>query len=308
MSSFKRFLLTILLTLMWSPSFLFIKFALEDFPPITIAALRVSIAAIVMSLILLCKWRAIPLDKGFWIRMGIMAFFSSVAPFALFCYAEQTIESALAAIINGTTPIFTAIMAQFFVVSDRITPQKAIGITLGTLGVILLFAPKLMLGVTGTSIGMLAALMAALSYAISHIFGKKFTSGHQAFVAPTAQMILSALFLWPFAIWNENFFNLNTPSISGIGGVCGLALFGTIFAFIIYYKLLDYCGPTAISMVACFFPVVGMFLGFVFLGETFTSWGLLASGMIVLGMLLVNEVVVIDFLKFKKTASENSQI
>lgn len=291
MSPIKRFLLIVALTMMWSPSFLFIKLALQDFPPLTIVSLRVTLAAIILGIVLLFLKRGFPKDLKFWMRTSVMALLSSAFPFSLFCYAEQTIDSALAAILNGTTPMFTAILAQIFVASDKMNAQKAIGIALSSAGMIVLFAPKLIEGMSGSSLGMLAATLAAFSYSLSHVYGKLFTIGQKAFVAPAAQFMMNALMMWPFALWHEDVFNLPTPSLTAIGGICGLAVFGTVLAFIIYYKLLDHCGPTAISMVACFFPVVGMFLGFFFLGESFTLGGLVAAGMILLGMLTVNGVI-----------------
>lgn len=297
MTPIKRFLLIVALTCMWSPSFLFIKLAVHDIPPLTVVSLRVTLAAIILGAVLLWYRRGFPSDFNFWMRTTLMAFFSSALPFSLFCYAEQSIDSALAAILNGTSPMFTAILAQIFVASDRMNAQKALGIGLSGAGMILLFGPKLMEGVSGTTLGMIAATIGTFCYSLSHVYGKLYTVGQKPFVAPGAQFIVNALMLWPFALWYEDAWNLPMPSLSAILGVCGLALFGTVFAFIIYYKLLDHCGPTAISMVACFFPVVGMLLGFIFLGETFTFGGIIAAGMILLGMLTVNEVITFKFLK-----------
>jgi drug/metabolite transporter (DMT)-like permease len=297
MSPIKRFLLILALTMMWSPSFLFIKLAVHDLPPLTIVSLRVTLAALILGSVMLWQRRGFPWEWSFWIRTTMMSLFSSALPFTLFCFAEQSINSALAAILNGSSPMFTAILAQIFVASDRMNAQKAMGIGLSGAGVLLLFAPNLIDGVSGTMVGMMAATLAAFSYSVSHVYGKLYTTGQKAFVAPTAQFIVNALMLWPFALWNDDVFNLPMPSLSAIGGVCGMAIFGTVFAFIIYYKLLDHCGPTAISMVASFFPVVGMFLGFVFLGETFTFGGIIAAGMILIGMLTVNDVISFGFLK-----------
>lgn len=303
MPPLKRFLFMLALTAMWSPSFLFIKLAVQEIPPLTVVSLRVTLAAMILYVILLVKRSSFPTDFSFWLRTIGMALFSSVIPFSLFCYAEKSIDSALAAILNGTTPMFTAVLAQLFVSTDRMNIQKVIGVLLSSLGVILLFAPQLLNGVSGTSLGMSAALLAAFSYSVSHVYGKLFTTGQKAFVAPAAQFIVSALMLWPFALWHDQVWTLSMPSLSAITGVMGLAVFGTVLAFIIYYKLLDHCGPTAISMVACFFPVGGMFLGFIFLGESFTLEGLFAAGIILLGMLTVNHVISFDFLKKKERIS-----
>lgn len=295
------------LTFMWSPSFVFIKLAVQDLPPMTVVGLRVSLAAGILYLILVLKKVPLPRGRTIWIRMGIMALFSSVLPFCLFCYAEQSIDSALAAILNGTTPMFTAILAQVFVASDRMTPQKVFGVVLSCVGVVILFAPKLMSeGVDGTTLGMSAALIAAFSYALSHVYGKLYTTGLKPFVGPASQLIASSVMIWPLALYHDQIWTLSMPSTSALIGVVGLALMGTVLAFTIYYYLLDHCGPTAISTVACFFPVVGMFLGFLIFDETFSSTGLLAAAIILFGMLSVNEVISLDMFK-RKSAQDRSE-
>lgn len=299
MAPFKRFLLMLTLTFMWSPSFLFIKLALQDLPPMTIVGLRVSLAACVLLLMLAWKKTEIPKGWLFWMRISLMALFASVLPFCLFCYAEQSIDSALAAILNGTSPMFTAVLAQLFVASDKMNASKCLGVALSCVGVILLFAPQLQEGVSGSTLGMAAALIASFSYSVSHIFGKLYITGLKPFVAPTTQFIAASLMLWPLAIYHDQVWTLSMPSEMAMLGVFGLAFLGTVVAFIIYYKLLDHCGPTAVSTVACFFPVVGMFLGFLFLGESFTLASLMASIVIFAGMLFVNEVVAIPFFGLK---------
>lgn len=293
MSSLKRFIFMLTLTFLWSPSFFFIKLALEDLPPMTIVALRVSLAAIVLTGVLAWKKTKLPTDLNFWIRISFMALLAAAFPFCLFCYAEQSIDSALAAIFNGASPMFTAVLAQLFVPSDRMTKQKVLGVLFSCVGLILLFLPKLFAGVDGSTLGMAAALTAAFSYSASHIYGKLYLSGKgiKPYVAPTAQFIAASLMICPLAFYHDQVWNLPMPSLTAISGVLGLVFFGSVTAFIIYYKLLEHSGPTAISTVACFFPVAGMFLGIVFLGETFTSTSMLASIIVFLGMLLVNEVI-----------------
>jgi drug/metabolite transporter (DMT)-like permease len=187
--------------------------------------------------------------------------------------------------------MFTAILAHLFLPSDRLHFQKIAGVALSAAGLLFLFAPNIQEGFTGSSIGMLAAASAAMSYAISHVFAKKNFTGYQPFVVPAAQMICGSLILIPVALYFENPLSLAVPSLSAILGVCGLSCFGTVLAFIIYFRLIDHCGPTAISMVACFFPVVGMLLGFIFLKESLTWGGLAASALIFLGLAIVNEAI-----------------
>lgn len=306
MPPIKRFFLMLALTCMWSPSFLFIKLAVAEIPPLLVSGSRVTLAAVLLTAILYGKGSAFPRDFTFWFRTSIMAFFASVFPFYLFCYAETTIDSALAAIINGTTPMFTAVLAQIFVSSDKMTPQKIAGVLFSCCGVITLFVRQLTEGVSGTTLGLTAATTAAVCYALSHVYGKLYTTGSKPFVAPAAQLLVSALMLGPIALYFEPITQLPMPSLTAIGGVLGLTLLGTVFAFIIYYKLLEHCGPTAISTVSCFFPVNGMLLGFFFLGETMNPEGVLGAAMVLIGMVLVSEVVVVKALQPKMVASDTT--
>lgn len=300
MSPVKRFFLMLALTAMWSPSFLFIKLAVHDLPPMTVAASRITLATILLYAIMRWKGYSLPRNPTFWVHATMVGLFSSAFPFCLFCYAEQTIDSSLAAILNGTTPMFTALLAQVFVPSDRLTLQKGVGIACCAGGLAVLFAPDIMLGMNGSTYGMLAGAAAALCYAVHHVYGKKYITGQQPFVAPTASLGIAALLLLPMALIYEQPYAIAMPSLSSVLGVCGLAVFGTVCAFILYYKLLEDSGPIAISLVACFFPVGGMLLGVVFLEETFTLIHFLAAVLILFGMGIVNGVIRLKFLEPKR--------
>jgi len=294
MSPVSRLLFTLLLACMWSPSFLFIKLAVHEIPPLTVVAVRVSLAALLLLVILLATGNRFPKDSRFWLHTTFMAILSSVLPFFFFCYAEQSIDSALAALINGASPTCTALIAHLLLPSDRITVQKASGIALSTFGIVFLFAPALLTGLSGTTVGMLAAMGGTLSYGASHVYAKKFASGYPALVAPTAQLLISGALVLPFALLIDQPYLLPMPSWSALLGVAGLTLMGTTLAFIVYYRLLEHAGATAISMVACVFPITAMLLGFLFLGETFSARGLVAALFILLGMMFVNGIITYD--------------
>lgn len=291
MSPIRQLMMILALTCMWSPAFLFMKLAVADIPPFTVVTLRVGLAALMLLPLLLILRRPLPKNRMFWLHAFVMAIVSSVLPMGLFCYALQSIDSALGALLNGGSPIFTALMAHFLLPSDRLTPQKALGIGLSFIGIVLIFIPNILLGLSGTSLGMIAGMVGAFSYGVSHIYAKIFTVKQPTFVVPTAQMLASFLLMAPLAFITEAPLSLPMPSASAMLGIGGLAIFSTFFAYILYFRILEQCGPTAISMVACFFPVFGILLGFLFLGETLTLAAIMASGLILLGMMLVTGVV-----------------
>ncbi len=307
MTPIKRFLFILALTAMWSPSFLFIKLALEDFSPAVIVFLRVALGSLIFWVTLRLQGGGLPGNLKFWMHSAFMAIFSSGLPFFLFCFAETSIESALAAILNGSTPMFTALLAHALLPVDRLSLNKTLGIVFSFSGLLLLFSPNIARGMDGDFIGMLAALSAAFCYAVSHVYAKKYITGQGRFVAPTAQLFISALIMLPFAIGSSDAAQMmafKMPSWQAIVGVLGLAFLGTYVAFMIYFHLLEHSGPTAISMVACFFPVIGMFLGYLFLGEALTIGGLFSAGLILVGMLAVNEVISFKWGRPKEVAAQ----
>lgn len=292
MSSFARMFWMILLACMWSPSFLFVKLAVVDIPPLTVTASRVTVATLLFGLFLLATKRTLPTTLVFWRHAAVMGVISSSLPFALFCYVGTQIDTALAAVINGSSPIFTLILALLFCPgSERLSFQKVLGIFISVAGLFVLFLPSMHGESEASYLGMLAALTGAFSYAVSHIYGKKNLTHYPPFVVPATQLAFSSLYLWPLALTFERPHLLFSASPSAYVGIAGLGVMGSFCAFLIYYKLLRESGPTSVSAVACIFPVIAMFLGFIFLNESLTFYACMATIMIFGGLFLVNELL-----------------
>ena len=129
--------LLLILSAIWGPSFLFIKVAVSDIPPITMVLGRVAVGALLLLAILYAQGRRLPGDRLSWRHMAVMGVVQNAFPFLLFAWAELHVSSALASIVNGSTPLFTIVLAHFLVPADRITPAKALGVALGFAGLLL---------------------------------------------------------------------------------------------------------------------------------------------------------------------------
>src|SRR5262249_25505922 len=139
-------------------------------------------------------------------------------------------------------------------------------------------------------IGSIASLVAAISYAFGHIWGKMHLSRQKPYIAPAAQLIMSSLFLIPVALFFDDPPSLPIPSWKAISGVLGLACCSTTLALILYYKLLEHSDPTAISVASCFLPVSGLLLGAIFLDESITLSLISATLLILTGLIIINEL------------------
>ncbi|NJN99114.1 MAG: EamA family transporter [Anaerolineales bacterium] len=286
----RNFLWLLFLAALWGPSFLFIKVAVAEIPPLTLAMGRVAVAGILLYLILRLQGRNLPPLGRVWLHFAFAGLVQNAIPFVLFGWGEQYIDSALAAILNGTTPLFTLLLAHFFTSDDRLTPTKAVGTLIGFGGLALLIAPSLIGGVKATTWGLIAVAVAATCYGIAIVYGRHHLRGLPPLVAPTAQMLLATLFLMPVSLGLEQPFRLAMPSWPAIASLLALGIFGTGIAFMVYYLIMERTSATYVSMVTYLVPVFGVILGVVVLGEQLSWNAYLGCALILLGVMIVNGI------------------
>jgi len=284
--SAKNFLLIIALGFCWGPAFMFMMIGLDSFPPITIATLRVSIGALLIYITMrLCGNRLRPHLKH-WKHFAVMGFFASALPFCLFPYAEKLIPSSLAGIINGTTPIFTAILAHYTLHDDRFTFRKVMGIITGVTGLVIIFLPSLIDEKIGNEWGMLFAIAATICYAIAMCYARRHACSMPFLVAPTGQLLFAALFLIPTCLIFDRPFALAAPTTNSIAAIIALGTISTAFTFALYYNVIKRVGASYLSMSTLLFPIVAIALGYLFLGETLTWVTFLGAALIISGLFI----------------------
>ena len=286
----KNFLLLLVLAALWGPSFLFIKIAVAEVPPLTIVLGRVGIGGLLLYGILRLQGRNLPPLGRVWLHFAFAAIVQNAIPFLLFGWGEQYIDSALAAILNGTTPLFTLLLAHMFTSDDRLTPTKTLGTFIGFSGLALLIGPSLLGGVKATTWGLIAVAVASLCYGIAIVYGRRNLRGLPPLVAPTAQLLLAALFALPLSLVLEQPFNLPAPSWPALGSLLALGAFGTGLAFVVYYRIMEQTSATYVSMVTYLVPVFGVILGVVILNEQLGWNAYLGCALILLGVMIVNGV------------------
>jgi drug/metabolite transporter (DMT)-like permease len=248
------------------------------------------VAGGLLYLILRAQGRKLPPWGRIWQHFAFVALVQNAIPFVLFGWGEQYIDSALAAILNGTTPFFTLVLAHLFTSDDRLTPTKAVGTLLGFSGLSLLIGPALLGGVKATAWGLMAVVVASICYGIAIVYGRRHLRGLPPLVAPTAQMLLATLFLLPLSLGLEQPFRLAAPSWPALGSLLALGVFGTGVAFIVYYRVMERTSATYVSMVTYLVPVFGVILGVLVLGEQLSWNAYFGCALILLGVMIVNGV------------------
>lgn len=299
----KNFLLLVLLASLWGPSFLFIKVAVEDIPPMTMVLGRVGTGAILLLFLLRLQGSRLPKWGPVWKHIAVVALIHNAIPFVLFSWGEQYIDSALAAILNGTVPFFTIILAHFFAENDRITPVKLTGILVGFGGMVLLAIPSFGDGLEATTWGILAITAASFLYGVAIVYTRNHLRGLQPLAAPTGQMMIATLYMLPLSLLVDRPYLLPMPSLASLGSMLALGVFGTALAFTVYYKLLERASASYVSMTTYMIPVFGVILGAIFLSEAITWERVAGCGLILLGVMIVNGLLNNIRLDKRKTAA-----
>ncbi|HEY1719952.1 MAG TPA: DMT family transporter [Magnetospirillaceae bacterium] len=277
-----EWVLLLILSLLWGGSFFFAKIAVGELPPLLVVLLRVAIAAIILLAVLRLTGLSSPRDGRSWRNLFIMGLLNNAIPFALFFWAQTHIPSGLAAILNGTTPLFGVIVAQL-VGQERMTVARVIGVLLGIVGVAVMIGPALLAGLGSDAIAEIACLCAALSYAFAGVFGRHYLRALQPMVTATGQLIATTVVMVPVVALTVPGLGALHPSLTVIGAMIGLAVLSTALAYVLYFRILAAAGSTNLLLVTQVMPITTILLSWGFLGEHLQARHLAGMAIIALG-------------------------
>ena len=283
----KHWLVFIVLGLIWSSSFLWIKIGVQEIGPMALTAFRMLFGALTAVLIGIYQGVQWPRDAKTWRDFAILGPASLAIPIFFISWGEQTIDSAVASILNATVPLFTIFIAHFFLYDDKMTAQKILGLLIGFAGVVVLMSEDITSGAQTSILGQGAVILASLFYAGSAVFARRVTRHIDGTVRGALPLVTSAVFMWALGPLAERPFEFPSLPLTWTA-ILWLGILGSGLAVIMLYYLIHEIGPTRTSMVTYLFPVGGVILGVVFLNEHL-SWQLVAGTvLIILSLVVVN--------------------
>ena len=278
----------------WGGSFLGVEISLGGFGPITVAASRVTIAAITLLTYAYIFGEGLPKisskeDKRIWLHCLGMAIFTNALPFSLLSWGQQTVTSGFAGVSMALVPLFVLPLSHKLVPGEKLSRAKVTGFLFGFLGVVLLiggeklfdnqnFTPILVLA-------QIACVTASCCYAIGSVI-TKLCPPVSAVSYASCGLMLASFMLIPTAIWFEGI--PKAPNGLAIAGIIYLALFPTAIATILLTTLVRRAGPPFLSIVNYQVPVWAVIIGVVVLGEALPGHFLLALS-IILGGLFISQ-------------------
>jgi drug/metabolite transporter (DMT)-like permease len=251
----------------WGSSFMFIKVAVEEMAPGEVVFWRVFVGAVALLpfAAALLGWGRLWADlRRFALPLLVVASFNASIPFWLLAWGEQRLESGLAAVLQASMPLFTALLALRFSRGDRVTGIRFIGVVIGFLGVVLLVGAQ----PRGDVLSAVAVLLTALCYAGSALYAG-------ARLSEAAPMVTS---FWTLAIASLTMLPLGLaqlpgepPSWKAIGSIIMLGAVGLSVAYLLYFALISGAGAPYASLVTYLVPALALVYGAVFLDEAITA-------------------------------------
>ncbi len=280
----KHWSVFILLGVIWSSSFLWIKIAVQEVTPITLVAFRVLFGLLFSVIIILIQRVQVPRDFKTWLPFLILGISNVAIPFFLISWGEQAIDSGIAAILDSTVPLFTIVIAHYLLHDDKMTWPKVIGLLMGFAGVVVLMSKDVGSSI-GPILGQVAVVVACMFYASSSVYARKSTQAASGLIRGGGPLVSSTAVMWLAAFTIEQPIKIPQLPITWIA-LLWLGVLGSGFAFILNYYLIHEIGPTRTTMVTYIFPLGGVILGVLFLHEQIT-WQVTAGAVLIVSSLAV---------------------
>ena len=275
------------LSLIWGSSFLWIKIAVQEVGPMTLVAFRLLFGLLALLIAARVTRQRLQVSRRDLPFYAIVAVLNTAVPFTLISWGETRIDSSIAAILNGTMPLFVLVLAHFWLQDERITWMRLAGLLVGFGGVGLIVGLGANGNFEGNRLGQLAVLGGAMSYALANTYSRRYLRNRQPLAQATITVLVADILLWASAAAFERPLRLPQLPISWVA-MLWLGLLGTGIAYLLYFYLINTWGSTRSSLVTYAMPVIGVALGVSFLAEPLDARMMLGTLLVVAGVVLVN--------------------
>ena len=252
----------------WGASFICNDIALADFSPLAITCWRVVLAAIVILIICRQLKLRIPTDRRSLLLFAVIGTLNSIVPFTLIGWGQQTVNSAVTALLIATTPFVTLLLSHLMTRDDRFSVNRLIGLLVGFAGVVLLFAHSIVIA-GNNPVGMLVIVLAAACYASSSLLIRKLAHLRSLVIVAGSLLISGALLLpvllWQFPPWEQQ------SSLSSVAALLFLAIFPTAIAYVLRARIVQLNGAVFMSNAGYLIPLFATLWAWLFLAEVPTT-------------------------------------
>ena len=253
----------------------------------SIAAWRVSLGALVMTLIVFFTARIIPTSLRDWRYIIVVGFLNSAVPFFLVSWGQQFISSAATALLMASGTFCAVIVSHFTSQDERINRFRLTGVLVGFGGVLVLVLWDIVDSGLGGLKGQIAVTVAGCSYAISSVISRRLS--HLPSVSTSAATLFSAsLYMVPLAFWLENPLP-ESVEMTSVLSILYLGVIASAFAMTLRFSIIRANGAVFMSQVGYLVPLFGVIWSGLFFADVINLQTLLALMLILLGIAIARK-------------------
>ena len=284
----KKWVYLITLSIIWGSSYILIKKGLVGLTPLQLGSTRIIMTTVIL---MIFGWKQLQkIPKNAWKWIILTGFFGTFFPSYLFAFAETVIDSSVAAVLNGITPLFTLILGLMFF-NSSFKWMKIVGVLVGFGGTLFLVSNEFTMRSGLSSWFAFLVMAATLCYSINVNLIKHKLQGVPALaialgnfiaiVIPAFGVLLFTNFPWTKIT--------SSPEVSSsIGYILILSLFGTALAKVMFNELVSISTAVFSISITYLLPIVAIAWG-IMDGEQFTLIQWLGCALILLGVYLITD-------------------
>ncbi|MBL8180832.1 MAG: DMT family transporter [Blastocatellia bacterium] len=290
----------LILAFIWSTTWIFIKVGLDDIPPMAFAAARFLVSVSLLAVVIKLQRIAMPKTSAEWKLIAITGILQFSINYSLVFWSEQYITSGLAAVLQATITVFGLILAWLMLPNERITLQKIVAVSVGIIGVAVIFFDQLKVDNLMAFAGCAAIVVGAYAAAQASILVKAKAADIHPATLVFSQMLCGLPAIIIYSLIREGNPLAFNWSLKAVLCVLYLAVLGTVAAFWLYYWLLAKVESTKAMMISLVTPLLAVVIGWLVLGETLppqTGFG---------GLLIIAAIGLIVFRKRKNQPQVNA--
>jgi drug/metabolite transporter (DMT)-like permease len=268
------------LAAIWGSAFMFTRIALRDLEPSTLILFRIGFGALALGLFVrLAGYRLTALRPYVW-PLALLGLVNTAFAFYAIAWGQQHIDSGLAAILNASTPLFTALFALAVDHTQRVTGLRLVGVVVGFMGVVLLVGFETGHGSTGVE-GAIAIVVASSLYAIGGLYAGRRFAGLPSPLVAFGSLAWATVFVLPLGVAQAT-----SPGWEGLLSVLYLGVVCTGAAYLLYFGLIAGAGASRAVLVTYLVPSLALVYGAVFLDEPVRALSVVGLALVLAGVAL----------------------
>jgi drug/metabolite transporter (DMT)-like permease len=287
--TWKTLLAFAIIYFVWGSTFLAIRVGVREVPPLILAAMRFSVAGVVLFGWMIARGEHSPSARQ-WRSASLLGLVIFVFDYGLLFWAEQRVPSGIAAVMLAMIPAFMALSEIMFLRTQALTVRLILALLTGIGGVGVLMSSSLNLGGAPIDkLGAVALIFASMSWSVASVLTRKLSLPPSKAMSAGAQMLSGGVFLWLAAAALGEFRNFH-PSVVSRGAwlsLLYLIVAGSIIGFTAYVWLIHHESPTKVGTYAYVNPIVAVLVGYFLGGEALTLRTILGTLFVLVSVVVI---------------------